>query len=223
MEAVSSPALRQRRPSRAETRDRLLDAAIEVFIERGIGAASIEEITDAAGFSRGAFYSNFTDKDALVMALLERGTEQSALSLEQAIADHPDDDADTFVDVIQRMLASPRWTARPPALQAELMLFALRVPEARPFLRQRLERARAATLAVVEHVAEAHGLAPAANRATIADMINAIEMGFDFQALLDPDFDARHAFSVALAFLTEAGAAIATVERLQDGEPPSAP
>jgi AcrR family transcriptional regulator len=41
---------------RAETRARLLDAAFGVFATRGFGRASIEEVCEAAGYTRGAFY-----------------------------------------------------------------------------------------------------------------------------------------------------------------------
>jgi AcrR family transcriptional regulator len=60
-----------REESRAQTRGRLLDSARELFIKAGIEATSIEQVTEAAGYSRGAFYSNFESKDALICAVLE--------------------------------------------------------------------------------------------------------------------------------------------------------
>ncbi len=59
------------RPTRDDTRARVFAAAAEVFASRGIGAATIEQITDAAGLSRGAFYSNFADKDDLLASMLD--------------------------------------------------------------------------------------------------------------------------------------------------------
>ncbi len=58
--------------SRALTRERLLDAAHELIIRKGVEATSIEEVTELAGYSRGAFYSNFETKEDLVCALIER-------------------------------------------------------------------------------------------------------------------------------------------------------
>ncbi|MDA8438904.1 MAG: TetR/AcrR family transcriptional regulator [Propionibacterium sp.] len=55
---------------RAATRERLVRAAVSVFAHRGVMAASVEEICDAAGFTRGAFYSNFDGKDDLCIAVL---------------------------------------------------------------------------------------------------------------------------------------------------------
>jgi AcrR family transcriptional regulator len=57
---------------REQTRARLLDAAHEVFSEVGMDAASVEAICERAGFTRGAFYSNFETKDELFLALVTR-------------------------------------------------------------------------------------------------------------------------------------------------------
>lgn len=57
---------------REATRQKLLDAAAEVFAELGLDAASVEAICERAGFTRGAFYSNFETKDELMLALTER-------------------------------------------------------------------------------------------------------------------------------------------------------
>lgn len=59
-------------PRRGRTRERLLDAAYEVFAELGVHAASVEQVCERAGFTRGAFYSNFTSKEELFFALMER-------------------------------------------------------------------------------------------------------------------------------------------------------
>ena len=55
---------------RAQTRAALLDAAARVFAERGFGGASVEAIAAEAGYTRGAFYSNFASKEELFVALL---------------------------------------------------------------------------------------------------------------------------------------------------------
>jgi AcrR family transcriptional regulator len=56
----------------AQTRQELLDAAARVFVERGFAGASIEAITAEAGYSRGAFYSNFSSKEELFAELLQQ-------------------------------------------------------------------------------------------------------------------------------------------------------
>lgn len=54
---------------RSQTRLRLLEAALQVFAEVGFAEASIDEISRRAGFSRGAFYSNFDTREDLFLAL----------------------------------------------------------------------------------------------------------------------------------------------------------
>lgn len=75
---------------RAETRERLMDAAITVFARDGVDQARLEDISEAAGYTRGAFYSNFADKDALIAALLERqfarATDLATTSIDTALA-----------------------------------------------------------------------------------------------------------------------------------------
>src|SRR5688500_11418623 len=57
---------------REATRQKLLDAAAEVFAEVGLDAASVEAVCERAGFTRGAFYSNFESKDELFLELSAR-------------------------------------------------------------------------------------------------------------------------------------------------------
>lgn len=66
----STPALGKRR--REATRERLLDAARELLAHDGIQGASVEHICERAGFSRGAFYSNFSSKEDLILAMFHR-------------------------------------------------------------------------------------------------------------------------------------------------------
>ncbi|MDO5533475.1 MAG: TetR/AcrR family transcriptional regulator [Propionibacteriaceae bacterium] len=70
---------------RAATRDRLIDAAAVVFGEKGVLGAAVEEICEEAGFTRGAFYSNFSSKDDLCLALLERLYDHQTAALDQVI------------------------------------------------------------------------------------------------------------------------------------------
>ena len=61
-----------REESRELTRIRLIDAAETLFVRKGFDGASVEEISEMAGYTRGAFYSNFTDKDQVFLAVIDR-------------------------------------------------------------------------------------------------------------------------------------------------------
>ena len=60
-----------RREQQADTRKQLRHAARQEFASCGVRAASIDRISESAGFSRGAFYSNYSDKHELLLELLE--------------------------------------------------------------------------------------------------------------------------------------------------------
>src|SRR5499426_2302597 len=130
------------RPTREETRRRLFEAAAQVFEERGIGAASIEAIAAAAGLTRGAFYSNFADKDELIIAMLEDHVERSIKHHRDLLARHR-----TPQDFISALRVSERNRhdplGRAPLLHIELILFAARSERRRPELAKRLRARRA--------------------------------------------------------------------------------
>ena len=61
-----------REQSKDQTRERLIDAARTTFVKKGYVATSVEDIASAAGYTRGAFYSNFDGKSELLIELLRR-------------------------------------------------------------------------------------------------------------------------------------------------------
>ncbi|MZD04681.1 TetR family transcriptional regulator [Streptomyces sp. SID5785] len=71
---------------RARTRQRLLDAAFEVFAREGFGRTTVEQVCDRAGFTRGAFYSNFSSLDELFLALWEERSARMLDDLRAALA-----------------------------------------------------------------------------------------------------------------------------------------
>lgn len=124
------PPVRQRRPTREEVRERLIEGAMRAFAEKGFSGASIDYICTQAGFSRGAFYSNFKGKDGLFFALYERRTNKLYSTLEQisqtaGASDRP-------WDIIAELISAPdgdevRWDI----LNKEFIVHALRNPAAR--------------------------------------------------------------------------------------------
>ncbi|KAF1024716.1 MAG: HTH-type transcriptional repressor KstR2 [Burkholderia plantarii] len=72
-----------REQSKDQTRERLLNAANAIFTKKGYVAASVEDIAAAAGYTRGAFYSNFGGKAELLLELLRRDHEQMHAQVQQ--------------------------------------------------------------------------------------------------------------------------------------------
>ncbi len=54
------------------TRERILEAAVDVLAQRGYSSAGVQEIVDLSGTSKGSFYFHFPSKERMVMALVER-------------------------------------------------------------------------------------------------------------------------------------------------------
>jgi AcrR family transcriptional regulator len=76
-----------REQSKANTRERLLNAARTVFARNGFHGASVEEVASEAGFSTGALYSNFGGKEDLFLALMEREIEAHAHEISTAVGE----------------------------------------------------------------------------------------------------------------------------------------
>jgi AcrR family transcriptional regulator len=76
-----------REDSREQTTQRLLEAAQRLIAKRGLAAASVEDIAAAAGYTRGAFYSNFASKDDLFIELLRRDHQEATRELFELVND----------------------------------------------------------------------------------------------------------------------------------------
>lgn len=66
--------VRRTKEEAAATRDSILDAAEQLFVEQGVSRTTLQHIATAAGVTRGAIYWHFDDKGALFNALMERAT-----------------------------------------------------------------------------------------------------------------------------------------------------
>lgn len=72
-------------PRREKTRNKLIEASVGVFAHKGVSGASIEELSEAAGMTRGAFYSNFDSKDELILAMIDAAIDNVVSALRSFI------------------------------------------------------------------------------------------------------------------------------------------
>jgi len=173
------------RPTRDDTKERLFEAAARVFEERGIGAASIETIAAAAGFTRGAFYSNFASKDDLIAAMLEDHVERSIAHHRELLAHHrTPDDYVAALRATERNRRDP--LGRAPLLHMELVLYVARAEKRRPELAKRLRARRKLVAEIVTSTTQAAG-AGVRDPAWASAMLLALEDGFRLHRLIDPD------------------------------------
>jgi AcrR family transcriptional regulator len=189
------------RPTRDDTRDKLFEAAARVFEDQGIGGASIEAIAAAAGFTRGAFYSNFASKDELIIAMLEDHVEQSIQRCLQLLALHQN--AADFIEAFGEMRRTRQDPlGRSPLLHMEMILFVARAEKRRPELAKRLRARRAMTAKIVETVSKSRKTP--IDSAWTASILLAMEDGFRLHRLIDPETTPSESFVRALGDLQQA-------------------
>src|SRR6476469_8580468 len=188
------------RPTRDETREKLFEAAAQVFGEQGIGGASIETIAAAAGFTRGAFYSNFKSKDELIIAMLENHVEQSIRRMHDLLARHK-----TLADFIDALKTMDRGQQDPlgrsPLLHMEMILFVARAEKRRPELAKRLRARRKLIADIVETASKNSGRNLPFNPAWMGAFTLAMEDGFRLHRLIDPETTPADSFLRAITDL----------------------
>lgn len=150
---------------RRATRERLMEAAAEVFVEEGLQGASVEAVCSRAGFTRGAFYSNFASKEELFLALLQGEFDRRARDLEvkaEALAPvlrerrgciQPPEAAELILQFFMPGSDATAWFV----LETEFLLLAMRDPSIAPGHNEFMDRFYAGVSSVVEGVLSAAG------------------------------------------------------------------
>jgi AcrR family transcriptional regulator len=140
MHVSNGPVKRISRTERQQlTREAILDAAVELFIERGVDATSIDEVTAQAGYSRGAFYSNFESKDDLFVGACARFLEQLHVTARASEDEDLTDAGRAYRARMERLRAANR--DRASMFLAEISLYAIRHPDLIPAIAE-LHRAQ---------------------------------------------------------------------------------
>lgn len=168
-----------RQESHAQTRERLIDAARRRFVQHGFGGASIRDIAEEAGYSQGAFYSNFTSKEAVLLELLRRHMAEEAATL-GAILKQPEAAGD-ILSVLERWAVTLDADVDWSMLALELQLHAQRSPafaaESGPvFVAYRRELGR-----LVAALFKRLGRRPATDPAELASAFMALAHGLALQ------------------------------------------
>ena len=170
-----------------QTRSALLDAAIGLFIERGVEATSIEEVTARAGYSRGAFYSNFTSKDEL---FLEASRHFFDGLYAAARADVRDED-DVVADARRRTEGMRRFFDDSAAVFiAEMCLYALRHPDVREDVAAIHREQLQVAIGYVEGLVLTAGRTPAdlpVSTSVVAQLMQATMFGLHLVELVDAE------------------------------------
>jgi AcrR family transcriptional regulator len=174
---------RERR--RQQTRDVLVEAATEVFARRGYEGASLEEIAETAGFTRGAIYKHFAGKEELFFAVIEASNErviEAFRAIAPASADSKEWDVARLADLWRASVTNYEDLL---ALGMEHQLYVLRNPSARRRAVAHRRKNRELVTAFIEEVAERSGTPLRLPATTLAAVILAAADGLTYAARVD--------------------------------------
>jgi AcrR family transcriptional regulator len=194
-------AKRRTRPTRAETRARVLAAALEVFGDRGIAASTVSDVAAAAGMTKGAVYSSFASKDDLVLAMME---EHAMQRLSAALAGFAEaDDLQAAISRVGSVLVEAiRSDAVWHRLLAEYFALAYHDPGTRLALRNRRREARDAVARALTRLSESLGVPLPLPADQFAVVLFAISNGLGIEAGIDSDAVPDELFGSVLALIS---------------------
>lgn len=190
---------RTREEQRAQTRADLLAAAAQVFAKHGYHGTSVDMVAEAAGYTKGAVYSNFASKEELFLALLEARLEDSLQSMQDVMdSAAPEERPEAFG---RRRGEIAQWEPQWFMLEAEFELYAARNPEVRERVAARQRQTRGVIEAALQQHIDDLGLQPAFPVADLAKLIVAAGDGMSLMALNNPDTDTGDLMRILLEVL----------------------
>ena len=171
------------------TRDALIEAAAQVFTRRGFHGASLDEIAETAGFTRGAIYKNFGDKEDLFFAVFDRNIEVNLAAFSDRL-----EDGRAIAELDAGALADIWRTVRGHdpdgyVLELEFRLYAFRNPEIRERYAAHQRAMRELVVRFIEEQTAEAGLTLTAPVEKVAAIVEAASEGFLAASYLDPSLD----------------------------------
>ena len=169
---------------RQQTRARLLDAAGKVFARRGFHATTVDEVADAAGYTKGAVYSNFATKEELFLALLDQ---RVAAQLQQVQALYAIESSEQLRAAMRGRTEQEFAAARDfGVLMVEFSLYAMRHPAAQAELAKRYQQLRGRLAELITRRYARHQAAPPMPPEHLAALVLATDAGLFLQYSAEP-------------------------------------
>jgi AcrR family transcriptional regulator len=168
----------------ARTRDELIQAADRLFTSAGFHAASVDAVADAAGYTKGAVYSNFESKEDLFFAVYERRVNRRVRETEAVLAS-----GETAYAGVKRLIAELEhrkddgWLA----VFFEFWAHVLRHPELRERFVEQHRRGMEPIVAAHRRIADERGEPLPDDAAKLATARFAMQTGLQLERLTQPD------------------------------------
>jgi AcrR family transcriptional regulator len=182
---VSKRNLRSRQSARTETtRRKLLAAAERIFARDGFEAARLEDIAAGAGYTRGAFYANFSGKEDIFFALLDEWVRQRIDSVAAAV--RKQQSPERKLAALRKYYVEIAKDRRLVLNALEFKLFALRHPKAHARLQARHRHLRATWGELFAEVSKALGRELAIANSAASAACGSLALGLLLEQLVDP-------------------------------------
>jgi len=199
------PLTRARR--REMTKRHLMDAAAVIFARDGFHGASLDDVAAAAGFTKGAVYSNFAGKEDLFLAVFEERFAREQSEMQKALTEQEQpyelgDETEAFNRV--RGVIDRTWDDEWTALYLEFVLYAQRNEEAARKLAECVRRQREMTVGMLDDAYKAVDHMPDTPLPVFATLSIALFDGLALGRLADPGAFDEQMLTEALAFLVRA-------------------
>ncbi|PNE40235.1 TetR/AcrR family transcriptional regulator [Streptomyces noursei] len=165
------------------TRAALTESAWALFTEKGFHATSISDIVERAGLTRGAFYSNYRDKEELFLTLYDGHTDRLLAELADAAA-HPEQGKHPLVQLQERIAGRTHQERQWFLVSMEFTLHAARNPAVAQELATHEERLNQGLTDVLTATLARSGEAPAVPTADLTRLLVALFEGLTAQRLI---------------------------------------
>lgn len=189
-----------REEKKAQTRQRLLEAARNIFAQRGFAAASLDEVAEEAGLTKGAVYSNFANKEDLVLAVLDDSFNRridevlSKVDMDGSL----EEQAHVGGALFMAMSEEERWLD---LLSFDFLTYAARNPEFGARLAARHRESLAAIADVMVEGSQNREWSLPMPAEKLAMVMNALGTGLAMEKLIDPDGVPEELFGEVITLL----------------------
>ncbi len=175
-----------RKQKQEQTRSCLMKSAARVFARRGMSGASIDEVAEDAGYTKGAFYANFKSKEELFLAMLDESFSERIAETDRAFSTDespPEQARHSAADFAAAMRSDPDKSR----LGFEFAAHAMRSEPFREELLTRFATLRGRMEAIFRRRMEDLGLEPVVALDRMVLMIIAMAEGWKIWQMLDPE------------------------------------
>ena len=174
-----------RREKQQRTRKSLLEAAVNLFCQRGLEGASVDDVAQAAGYTKGAFYANFKSKEELFLVMLDERFSRELERLDAALAGthEASEEAQAAATDFIHFAGDDDW----PRLYFQFVAHAARDEEFRQELATRLHAMRERVAEIIHRWKAGYGVAPPLPVEDVTAMICFMADGFLVDRMIEPE------------------------------------